>query len=73
ITYGPFEIANALRASMLNRPTVANAAVKELIKKAGQREVKYEAMVQNNTCGRLAIAEPAAVRGVWPSIYDRGM
>lgn len=73
VTLGPFEIANAFRAPILDHPTVANAGVKELIREVGQREVKYGAMVQTDTSGRLAIAEPEAVRRVHPSIHDRSM
>lgn len=73
VTLGPFEIANAFRAPILDHPTVANAGVKELIREVGQREVKYGAMVQHDTSGRLAIAEPEAVRRVHPRINDRSM
>jgi len=73
VTLGPFEIANAFRAPILDHPTVANAGVKELIREVGQREVKYGAMVQTDTSGRLAIAEPEAVRRVHPRINDRSM
>ena len=73
VTLGPFEIANAFRAPILDHPTVANAGVKELIREVGQKEVKYGAMVQTDASGRLAIAEPEAVRRVHPSIHDRSM
>ena len=73
VTLGPFEIANAFRAPILDHPTVANAGVKVLIREVGQKEVKYGAMVQNDASGRLAIAEPEAVRRVHPSIHDRSM
>ncbi|KAH0191255.1 hypothetical protein KCU99_g6843, partial [Aureobasidium melanogenum] len=71
VTLGPFEIANAFRAPVLDHPAVANAGVKDLIREVGQREVKYGAMVQNDASGRLAIAEPEAVRRVHPRISDR--
>ncbi|CAD0109404.1 unnamed protein product [Aureobasidium uvarum] len=73
VTLGPFEIANAFRAPILDHPTVANAPVKQLIREVGQREVKYGAMVQGDASNRLAIAEPDAVRRVHPSIHDRRM
>lgn len=73
VTLGPFEIANAFRAPILDHPTVANAGVKVLIREVGQREVKYGAMVQDDVSGRLAIAEPEAVRRVHPRINDRSM
>ncbi|KAI4725566.1 hypothetical protein E4T49_06685 [Aureobasidium sp. EXF-10728] len=73
VTLGPFEIANAFRAPILDHPTVANAPVKDLIREVGQREVKYGAMVQGDASNRLAIAEPDAVRRVHPSIHDRRM
>lgn len=71
VTLGPFEIANAFRAPVLDHPAVANAGVKDLIREVGQREVKYGAMVHNDASGRLAIAEPEAVRRVHPRISDR--
>ncbi|KAG9853191.1 hypothetical protein KCU98_g3214, partial [Aureobasidium melanogenum] len=71
VTLGPFEIANAFRAPVLDHPAVANAGVKDLIREVGQREVKYGAMVDNEASGRLAIAEPEAVRRVHPRISDR--
>ncbi|KAK6007361.1 hypothetical protein QM012_004175 [Aureobasidium pullulans] len=71
VTLGPFEIANAFRAPVLDHPAVANAGVKDLIREVGQREVKYGAMVHNDASGRLAIAEPEAVRRVHPRIGDR--
>jgi hypothetical protein len=73
VTLGPFEIANAFRAPILDHPSVANAGVKVLIREVGQREVKYGEMVQNDASGRLAIAEPEAVRRVHPRIHDRSM
>jgi hypothetical protein len=73
VTLGPFEIANAFRAPVLDHPSVANAGVKVLIREVGQREVKYGEMVQNDASGRLAIAEPEAVRRVHPRIHDRSM
>jgi hypothetical protein len=73
VTLGPFEIANAFRAPILDHPSVANAGVKILIREVGQREVKYGEMVQNDASGRLAIAEPEAVRRVHPRIHDRSM
>jgi hypothetical protein len=73
VTLGPFEIANAFRAPILDHPSVANAGVKVLIREVGQREVKYGQMVQNDASGRLAIAEPDAVRRVHPRIHDRSM
>jgi hypothetical protein len=73
VTLGPFEIANAFRAPILDHPSVANAGVKVLIREVGEREVKYGEMVQNDASGRLAIAEPEAVRRVHPRIYDRSM
>lgn len=73
VTLGPFEIANAFRAPILDHPSVANAGVKVLIREVGQREVKYGQMVQNDASGRLAIAEPEAVRRVHPRIHDRSM
>jgi hypothetical protein len=71
VTLGPFEIANAFRAPILDCPAVANAGVKELIREVGKREVKYGEMVRNDAPGRLAIAEVDAVRRVHPSIHDR--
>lgn len=71
VTLGPFEIANAFRAPVLDHPAVANAGVKDLIREVGQREVKYGAMVHNDASGRLAIAEPESVRRVHPRISDR--
>lgn len=71
VTLGPFEIANAFRAPVLDHPAVANAGVKDLIREVGQRKVKYGAMVHNDASGRLAIAEPEAVRRVHPRISDR--
>jgi len=73
VTLGPFEIANAFRAPILDHPSVANAGVKVLIREVGEREVKYGEMVQNDASGRLAIAEPEAVRRVHPRIHDRSM
>jgi hypothetical protein len=73
VTLGPFEIANAFRAPILDHPNVANAGVKVLIREVGEREVKYGEMVQNDASGRLAIAEPEAVRRVHPRIHDRSM
>jgi hypothetical protein len=73
VTLGPFEIANAFRAPILDHPSVANAGVKDLIREVGQREVKYGEMVQTDASGRLAIAEPEAVRRVHPRINDRSM
>jgi hypothetical protein len=73
VTLGPFEIANAFRAPVLDHPSVANAGVKVLIREVGGREVKYGEMVQNDASGRLAIAEPEAVRRVHPRIHDRSM
>ena len=71
VTLGPFEIANAFRAPVLDHPAVANAGVKDLIREVGQKEVKYGEMVHNEAPGRLAIAEPDAVRRVHPRINDR--
>ncbi|CAD0044427.1 unnamed protein product [Aureobasidium pullulans] len=71
VTLGPFEIANAFRAPVLDHPAAANAGVKDLIREVGQREVKYGEMVHNEAPGRLAIAEPDAVRRVHPRINDR--
>ncbi|KAG2162121.1 hypothetical protein JADG_001860 [Aureobasidium aubasidani] len=71
VTLGPFEIANAFRAPVLDHPAVANAGVKDLIREVGKREVKYGEMVQNDAPSRLAIAEPDAVRRVHPKINDR--
>ena len=71
VTLGPFEIANAFRAPVLDHPAVANAGVKDLIREVGKREVKYGEMVHNEAPGRLAIAEPDAVRRVHPRINDR--
>ncbi|KAI5270067.1 hypothetical protein E4T47_06516 [Aureobasidium subglaciale] len=68
VTLGPFEIANAFRAPVLDHPSVANAGVKDLIREVGKREVKYGEMVHNEAPGRLAIAEPEAVRRVHPRI-----
>jgi hypothetical protein len=73
VTLGPFEIANAFRAPILDHPSVANAGVKDLIREVGQREVKYGEMVHTDASGRLAIAEPEAVRRVHPRINDRSM
>jgi hypothetical protein len=73
VTLGPFEIANAFRAPILDHPSVANAGVKVLIREVGEREVKYGEMVHNDASGRLAIAEPEAVRRVHPRIHDRSM
>jgi hypothetical protein len=73
VTLGPFEIANAFRAPILDHPSVANAGVKVLIREVGEREVKYGEMVQNDAPGRLAMAEPKAVRRVHPRIHDRSM
>ncbi|CAD0088496.1 unnamed protein product [Aureobasidium vineae] len=73
VTLGPFEIANAFRAPVLDHPSAANAPVKQLIREVGQREVKYGAMMQGDASNRLAIAEPEAVRRVHPRINDRRM
>lgn len=70
VTLGPFEIANAFRAPVLDHPAVANAGVKDLIREVGKREVKYGEMVHNEAPGRLAIAEPEAVRRVHPRINN---
>jgi hypothetical protein len=70
VTLGPFEIANAFRAPVLDNPRATNAGVKALIKEVGGRQVKYGEMVQADAPGRLAIAEPEAVRRVHPRIND---
>jgi hypothetical protein len=69
VTLGPFEIANAFRAPVLDHPAAANARVKDLIREVGNRQVKYGEMVQHDASGRLAIAEPEAVRRVHPRLH----
>ncbi|KAI5239331.1 hypothetical protein E4T43_06806 [Aureobasidium subglaciale] len=61
VTLGPFEIANAFRAPVLDHPAVANARVKDLIREVGNRQVKYGEMIRHDAPGRLAMAEPDAV------------
>lgn len=70
VTLGPFEIANAFRAPVLDHPQAANAVVNKLIKEVGDRRVKYGEMTTSGDVGRLAIAEPDAVRRVHPSIMS---
>ncbi|KAI5206123.1 hypothetical protein E4T39_02601 [Aureobasidium subglaciale] len=60
VTLGPFEIANAFRAPVLDHPAVANARVKDLIREVGNRQVKYGEMIRHDAPGRLAMAEPDA-------------
>lgn len=66
VTLGPFEIANAFRAPVLDHSQAANAVVNDLIKEIGDRQVKYGEMVTSGDAGRLAIAEPEAVRRCIP-------
>lgn len=70
VTLCPFEIANAFRAPVLENPGATNTGVKALLKEVGGRQVKYGEMVQADAPGRLAIAEPEAVRRVHPRIHD---
>ncbi|KAI5269609.1 hypothetical protein E4T47_06963 [Aureobasidium subglaciale] len=69
VTLGPFEIANAFRAPVLDHPAVANAGVKDLIREVGNRQVKYGEMIHHDAPGRLAIAEPESIRRVHPKLH----
>ena len=59
-----WKIANAFRASVTDHRELSDAVVKNQIKKFGDREVRNDEMVIREAAGRLAIAEPEAVRRV---------
>lgn len=65
VSLGPFEIANAFRAPILERANtdVANAGIKDLMKEVGKTKVQYGVMTAGQP-GRLAIAEPENVERV---------
>ncbi|KAI5193565.1 hypothetical protein AUEXF2481DRAFT_25207 [Aureobasidium subglaciale EXF-2481] len=69
VTLGPFEIANAFHAPVLDHPAVANAGVKDLIREVGNRQVKYGEMIHHDAPGRLAVAEPESFRRVHPKLH----
>ncbi|KAK5010308.1 hypothetical protein LTR28_010668 [Elasticomyces elasticus] len=68
VTLGPFEIANAFRAPMLEHPVASNGVVEDLLKEVGGRRVKYGEIITGDANGRLAIADPQAVKRVHPKI-----
>jgi hypothetical protein len=60
VTLGPMEIAGAFQAPVLHHPAVANGGeVHSLLKEVGKRKVRYGEV---EGLGRLAVAEPEAVR-----------